>query len=419
MDSLFSFNRVNAEPGAPEPPAEPAPSGMATSVARDAKAESWPNNWLDSHDEALARLYKVLHHAYGTVRLFSVSPDFVSQLDAEELSTALRKRFEEEGYVLSPQAHLTADQPGKGWTISDVNTQFEIRREEDTLNVYDTPLGGMLMPTFSAHRMTERALCVGNYRGPMQLGGVVPMALKGGRLEGVVRAQFVADRPADVDTAVERLQQRLLAQRDQLWTAGVLRLTAEGTTLSEKVSGLDAWRKTADFRTLYEFQYAGEDGEGLIARIPIHINSDYDENTVITGAVDEMVRWDREAAPTLTLTGVPGRVRRVDRLSILAFLPEGWQGNQIALTATIGGTSRERVFVSVREFLATFELAKEGDKNATAYLHGDPYVSGHLVFPNADFPDPMLLRGGEDIFQIRYGAQAFDGNAAVYLRVLS
>ena len=202
-------------------------------------------------------------------------------------------------------------------------------------------------------------------------------------------------------------------------SAGVLRLTAEGTSLSENVSGLNAWRKTADFRTLYEFQYADEDGEGLIARIPIHINADYDENTIVAGAVNEMVRWDRKAAPTLTLSGVQGRVRRVDGLSILAFVPEGWQGSQVTLTAIIGGTPQERIFASVREFLASFELAKEGDKSATVYLQGDPFVRGDLVFPNAHFPDPMLLRGGEDIFQIRYGAQAFDGNAAVYLRVLS
>ena len=283
----------------------------------------------------------------------------------------------------------------------------------------DTLPGGLPSPTFSAHHLTERTLGLGNYRGTVRLAGFAPLALKGGRLEGTVKSQFLADRPADVDAAVERMQQRLLAQKGQLWTAGVLRLTAEETTLSEFLSGLNAWRKTADFRTLYEFQYLDMEGEGLIARIPIHINSDYDESTVVT---DEMVRWDSTAAPTLTLRGGPDRIRRVGRLSILAFMPEGWQGSQVTLAATTDDIARERTFPSVREFLASFELAKDGDENAppaTVYLHGDPYVGGLLAFPDAHFPDPILLSGGDDIFQIRYGALAFDDNAVLYLRVLS
>jgi hypothetical protein len=42
-----------------------------------------------------------------------------------------------------------------------------------------------------------------------------------------------------------------------------------------------------------------------------------------------------------------------------------------------------------------------------------------MVFPNADFPDPILLAGGEDFFQVVYASPPLnDINAGVYLRVL-
>ncbi len=282
-----------------------------------------------------------------------------------------------------------------------------------------TPPTDLPTPTFSSHHLSERALSVGNHLGTVRIGSFGALTLKGGRLEGTIRSQFLADRPEDVDAAVEWLQQRLLALKSQLRTAGVLRLTAEETTLPELVSGLNKWRKTADFRTLYEFHYADMEGEGLIARIPIHINTDYDETTAVT---DEMIRWDNTTTPTLTLKGSLDRIRRVGRLSVLAFLPEGWLGSQVTLTALTSGISQEHIFASVQEFLASFELTRDGDEDTppvTVYLHGDPYVGGLLVFPDVHFPDPILLRGGDDTFQISYGAQAFDGNAVVYLRVLS
>jgi len=48
-----------------------------------------------------------------------------------------------------------------------------------------------------------------------------------------------------------------------------------------------------------------------------------------------------------------------------------------------------------------------------------------MVFPNADFPDPLVLKGGEDIFNIRYDHERFrpdnqdETDSVFYLRVLN
>jgi len=95
---------------------------------------------------------------------------------------------------------------------------------------------------------------------------------------------------------MQELQDRLLADKDHLWALGILRLTNEQNPLAEHAPSLDAWRKTTDYRVLFEYQYRETEAESLIARILIDINSQYNESTVVT---DEMVRWDDLDAPTL------------------------------------------------------------------------------------------------------------------------
>ncbi len=122
--------------------------------------------------------------------------------------------------------------------------------------------------------LKERSLALGNSRGMQRLASFDAVELKGGRLEVVIRYLLTGSNPDALDTEMAALHGRLLAAKDELWTAGVLRFAAEETSPSEHVPDLNAWRKTADYHVLYEFHYNDAGGaESLITRIPISIDS--------------------------------------------------------------------------------------------------------------------------------------------------
>jgi hypothetical protein len=291
-------------------------------------------------------------------------------------------------------------------------------------------------PAVSVVSATERTVGLGHRRGTEPCGSFAIVALKGGRLDAVVRFQCWASDPEGVDLKIKALHERLLQARDTLWvprprdgwSTRFLRLAAEGASLAEHIPSLNAWRKTADYRALYEFHYEDADGaESLIARIPIAIDDEYGESTVVT---DEMVRWDSWKAPTLEVHGGVRHVFHVGALSILAYLPDGWNGKGVTVSVSVGGIVRTQPFESVRQFRDAFDLEKEEgeeEKLKMVTLGTKPYVAGRMVFPNTDFPDPIVLKGGEDVFRVRYadpdeGFRSEDGeetDAVVYLRVLS
>ncbi len=348
MSSVFSFLRPRAETPGDELPAEPTP-GEATMFAtsRAAIAHTLMTNIASTPDQALANILTIL-----------------------------------EDYLLAVVAdHLPA-----------------------------LP-GSLPQPSVSATGVTERPLAIGNWRGMEPRGSFSAQALKGGRLEVGVRFQLWTTDPGDADLGIQKLQERLLAARDDLWATGFLRLTAKKTSLAEYVESLPAWRKTADYQVLYEFHYRDTDAESLIARILIDINSQYGESTIVT---DEMVRWDDLAAPALEVRSGVDRPFRVGTLFMLAFLPDGWDGSEVTVSASTGGTALEHTFPSMRAFFEAFTL-----ETGTVELGVNSYRAGSLVFPNVNFPDPIMLKGGDDIFRISYAASAFDNNAVVYLRVLS
>lgn len=281
--------------------------------------------------------------------------------------------------------------------------------------------------SLSVASVTERPLAVGNRRGMERFGSFSAIELKGLRLDAVVRFQFLADDPGDVETAAQALQNRLLGAGDVLWMAGFLRLRARETSPAEHMPTSNAWRKTVDYEVLYEYHYEDADGaESIIARIPIDIDSEYGERTEVT---DEMVRWDNRDALPLTMSGVSQPNFRVRGLSILAFLAEDWNGGRVTLSVSLGGADRERSFASVREFRDAFELEEvevEGQTQLkTVDLGGNAYLAGRMAFPNPDFPDPIILKGGEDVFEIRYADRRFqpentdDTDSVVYLQVLN
>lgn len=66
---------------------------------------------------------------------FSIREDF-AKLDAGQLTTSLRKRFEKNSIVLTSQAQVQEVRPGNQWAIVDASKRYVIRNENGKLNVY-------------------------------------------------------------------------------------------------------------------------------------------------------------------------------------------------------------------------------------------------------------------------------------------
>ena len=75
--------------------------------------------------------------------MFSVGLDLAGELDKREASTTLRKQFQEHGKPLGPDALVKVDQVGTEWTIVDADDKYFIRREKQTLNVYQDGSAGV------------------------------------------------------------------------------------------------------------------------------------------------------------------------------------------------------------------------------------------------------------------------------------
>jgi hypothetical protein len=257
---------------------------------------------------------------------------------------------------------------------------------------------------------------LGNRRGTDLVGPFAVLSLKGARLEAVVRYQFWATEPAAADALVTDLHGRLAAAASDLRAAGFLQVTGAGAAQAEPVDTISAWRATADYRVLYEFRYQDADGaESVLSRIPIRVEGEVPQH-IITTVSDDMVRWDDEAAPDLVVRRKRARFFRLDALSLLSFLPTGWDGDGVLRELTPPrATHPPRTFATVRDFVAAFTIEPE-----VVLFGGNTYVAGRLQFPNAFFPVPIQLSGDTDMFKVSYQASAskFDSTAVVYLRAL-
>jgi hypothetical protein len=177
--------------------------------------------------------------------------------------------------------------------------------------------------------VTEKTVGLGNRLGIETKGPLSVSVLKGVRLDAVVRFQFWGADPAEADARITEMHGLLLVERDQLKRQGFLTITGEETSLAENVPTIPAWRKTANYRVLYEFPYKDtDDAGGLIARIPIDIDSIFNETTVVT---DEMVHWDNEFARNLEVRRNASGAFHVGELVILAFLPALWNGDGVTI----------------------------------------------------------------------------------------
>jgi hypothetical protein len=231
-------------------------------------------------------------------------------------------------------------------------------------------------PNVSLAAVTERMVGLGSRVGTDMRGPFSVAALKGIRIEAVVRYQLWARKPSDVDQIMTELIARVLGDADQLRARGFLRFELKTVNVAENVFSEDAWRKIAEFDVLFEFPYVDDDdADSLIARIPIEIDGEFTEATTVT---DEITRWDNETAPELALRGVSA----IGRLSALAFVPAIEPAGTVTITRTFDGAAgpppvvpdlptflaavtdpvnpareRQLVFASLTDFLAEFALS--------------------------------------------------------------
>jgi hypothetical protein len=276
------------------------------------------------------------------------------------------------------------------------------------------PTLGLPPPVASVVSVQEKRVGVGNLRGTDVRASYPAVLLKGGRLDAVVRFQLWAAAPADIATAIAALLDRILAAQTTLRGAGFLQLVIQNTSPPEVVPVLNAWRQSIDVAVLYEYQYEDGDGAyGLIARIPVAIDGGLSESMLLT---DEMARWEHDAANPLLIDGLSNPGLTVSALSILAYLPAGWDGHAVTLSASTGGSVHQQIFPTVRTFANAFTLETE-----TVDLGGNLYVPGTFNFPHPpQFPDPLRMQTGNDNLRVSYADPAFDNvDAALYLRALS
>ena len=305
------------------------------------------------------------------------------------------------------------------------------------------PVPPLPSPGASAVEVRRSPVGIGNWRGIEHRGAIGEIALKGGRLDAVVRFQVWAGSVGEVDALIDTLQGDLLADADSLRAAGFLRVGLKDSAPAEFIGGTtNAWRRTCDLAVLYEYHYQDTDGaESLIARIPILSDLEQRDSPVRETATvtDQLVRWDSLEARPLVVSGTARRSLRVYGLASLAYRPPAWTGSQVVvsrvqrddespptvyptwaefLAAVTDEAAPDRhaqvTFASFSDFLAAFDAAGDpvelGDWDEDGLA--DSYVPGVIAFET-----PIVLGSGSDVLSITYQGSTFDFEGVAYLRI--
>jgi hypothetical protein len=295
-----------------------------------------------------------------------------------------------------------------------------------------TPTNGLPAPNVIMVTLRERSAGLGRHIGNSAVADFSVVALKGIRLEGVAQFQLWAASPADVDTTIANLNSRVLANRDSLWQQGFLKMALKDARPAQNIPAV-GWRRSADYSVLYEFPYQDtEDADSLIARIPIAIDSGFNESTLVT---DRMTRWDNQSAPALAVRGRLG----ITSLSALSFIAAAPPAGSVTLTRTFDGAQGPpSPHATMTDFLGHIAGDAPAERHAsitfaslTAFLAalnpaGGPITMGDLDQNNV--PDqylaralsvqpPIQLAGVADRFEIAFQNPAFNSVAVVYLRL--
>lgn len=280
----------------------------------------------------------------------------------------------------------------------------------------------------------ERPVGLSNGRGVEVFGSLVPVTLKGGRVDVSVAFEVWASQQGDADSAALSLHSALSAAKNDLRIEGFLRIDGADFSTAEKDEDLNAWRKTASYQVLYEYHYQDvDDALSFITRIPVSSDPEEAESPdreieVVTG---RMVRWQqREEAqgvpPPPTLV-VQGRTT-IQGLTVAALLPDT-PGAGVELLRTFEGAAGapavaatlqdfaaaphiHKTYASLALFLA--DLTASGNTVALGDLAGNP---GSYEIRTFTFGPALVLPRPVDRLEISTSADAWVGSHAVlYLR---
>lgn len=264
----------------------------------------------------------------------------------------------------------------------------------DRLDTYlpDPPSATVPRGTVSLAGLTERSVGVGNWRGTEARARMGLIGLKGGRIEALVRFQVSGSTPTEANAQARDLNTRLLAARQALTEAGILRITLESVPPPAFSPVLGLWGAESDYRILFEYDYEDSEGtESLIARIPIESDLEHALSAAheVTTVTDELVRWD-DAGPAapLTVRG-PRFIGRISALSFVALAQAPPSGSIVVRRAADGVAGPPTDFGSFDAFL-----------DAVAGT-GPPNRNARMTFPTlADFlaalgPPEATLRLGD------------------------
>src|SRR6266498_3774122 len=295
--------------------------------------------------------------------------------------------------------------------------------------------------------VVERTVGLGSRVGTDLRGPFSVAAIKGLRVEGVVRFEVWGHTPSEVGQAVEDLIKHLLEDPEGLRASGFLRAALKSNGLSENIFAEDAWRQSVEFDVLFEFPYIdSDDADSIIARIPIDFIGEFNESTLV---VDEMARWDNELAPALQLRGPLS----IGALSTLAFIPANEPTGTVNITDdALAGMEADGIPQTVLTALAlegTKDKEVGGEDAFVAFLESKiavPDTTAHkaVILKHAATSKPVAmgdwdengipdeyqslqfrvkpsikLAGVTDRFEITYQDPNFDNVAILYLRAAS
>jgi len=306
------------------------------------------------------------------------------------------------------------------------------------------PIAGLPFPGVAVASVRERAVGLNNYISTETRSSFPIVAHKGIRLDALVRFQTWADDPVQLDTAFSNLDAHLMADRDALRGNGFLRLALENTVTADQVTSLNAWRKQADYRVLYEHRFQDSDGaESLIARIRIDSMPEESgglpsETTIIT---DKMGRWDNASAPPFVIRGR----FNVGGLAALRFIAGANPGGIVTLTRTVDGLAGQPTLQpTLQDFLAAVAGPNAPDHHSQVIFPSLADFLSHFTKPVGSAGNPVVLGDWDgnkvldnytplflsiepaiqlpkvfDRLEISCQGNVFDTVAVLYLRALS
>lgn len=299
-------------------------------------------------------------------------------------------------------------------------------------------LPGLPAPSVILLTVNEAPVGLGNFIGLERRGPLAQVEVKGGRLDAVVRFQLWASNLNDVNAAVLDLQGRLLAARDDLWTAGFLRFVSEASEAASLDSTVNSWGRTVDYHALYEYTIDTQDAaQSLIARIPVHADQEVEnslprETSVVT---DELARWDDQGAPGLLRRG-PAQVHALQALLFISAAtptssvtllrsfesasgpPADHPSLADFLTAVAGPSATARhdqvVLATLQDLLD--QMSETGSPQALGDWDLDGTLDAYHTYELA-FDPPIVLPTSQDRLEVTYGSAAFDQVAVMYIRL--